>query len=89
MAALRESLREGIPCCWQELRAAEAVLDEVAEELGEDPLLPPVRQVLDKTRNDLVELHALLRFVDADCDLPEPDEERVEFLRQRWLREDT
>jgi hypothetical protein len=89
MAALRESLREGIPWCWQELRAAEAVLDEVAQELGEDPLLPPVRQVLDKTRNDLVELHALLRFVDADCDLPEPDEERVEFLRQRWLRQDT
>jgi hypothetical protein len=88
MAALRESLREGIPWCWQELRAAEAVLDEVAEELGEDSLLPPVRQVLDKTRNDLVELHALLRLVDADCDLPEPDEERVEFLRQRWLRED-
>jgi len=89
MVALRDSLREGIPWCWQELRAAEAVLDEVAEELGEDSLLPPVRQVLDKTRNDLVELHALLRFVDADCDLPEPDEERVEFLRQRWLREDT
>jgi hypothetical protein len=88
MVALRESLREGIPWCWQELRAAEAVLDEVAQELGEDPLLPPVRQVLDKTRNDLVELHALLRFVDADCDLPEPDEERVEFLRQRWLRQD-
>jgi len=88
MAALRESLREGIPWCWQELRAAEAVLDEVAEELGEDPLLPPVRQVLDKTRNDLVELHALLRFVDAEAELPEPDEERVEWLRQRWLHED-
>ncbi|MGD0015061.1 MAG: hypothetical protein ABSD56_11665 [Bryobacteraceae bacterium] len=88
MVALRESLREGVPWCWQELRAAEMVLDEVAEELGEDPLLPPVRQVLDKTHQDLVELHALLRFVDADCDLPEPDEERVEFLRQRWLRQD-
>lgn len=89
MAALAESLREGVPWCWQQVRAVETVLDEVAEEFdGEDPLLPPVRQVLDKTRNDLVELHALLRFVDADCDLPEPDEERVEFLRQRWLRQD-
>ena len=60
MVALRESLREGIPWCWQELRAAEAVLDEVAEELGED-----------QARR-----------------LKELDEERVEFLRQRWLRQD-
>ena len=86
MAALAESLREGVPWCWQELRAVETVLDEVAEEFdGEDPLLPPVREVLDKTHQDLVELQPLLRFVDADCDLPEPDEERVEFLRRRWL----
>jgi hypothetical protein len=90
MAALRESLREGIPWCWQELRAAETVLAEVAEEFnGEDPLLPPVREVLDKTHQDLVELHPLLSFVDVEVELPEPDEERVEFLRQRWLRQDT
>jgi hypothetical protein len=89
MAALRQSLRERIPWCWQELRAVETVLDEVAEEFnGEDPLLPPVRQVLDKTRQDLVELQPLLGFVDAEVDLPELDEERVEWLRQRWLRED-
>jgi len=48
-----------------------------------------VREVLDKTRQDLAELHVLLDFVDAEAELPEPDEERVEFLRQRWLREDT
>jgi len=89
MVALQESLREGIPWCWQELRAAETVLDEVAEKLGEDPLLPPVRQVLDKTHQDLVELHPLLSFVDVEVELPEPDEERLEFLRQRWLRQDT
>jgi hypothetical protein len=64
------------------------VLDEVAQELGEDPLLPPVRQVLDKTHQDLVELHPLLSFVDVEVELPEPDEERLEFLRQRWLRQD-
>ena len=89
MAALREQLREGVPRCWQEVRAVETVLEEVAEEFGEDPLLPPVRQVLDKTRQDLAELHVLLEFVDAEIDLPEPDQERVEFLRQRWLRQDT
>jgi hypothetical protein len=89
MVALRESLREGVPWCWQELRAAEMVLAEVAEELGEDPLLPPVREVLDKTHQDLVDLHPLLGMADVEVDLPELDEERVEFLRQRWLREDT
>ena len=89
-AALRESLREGIPWCWQELLAVETVLEEVAQEFdGEDPLLSPVRDVLDKTRRDLVELHPLLRFVDVEVELPESDEERVEFLRQRWLPQDT
>ena len=89
MAALAENLREGVPWCWQELRAAVMVLEEVAEAFdGEDPLLPPVREVLDKTRRDLVELHPLLDFVDVEAKLPEP-EERVEQLRQHWLRQDT
>ena len=48
-----------------------------------------MREVLDKARRDLADLHPLLDFVDAEADLPEPDEERVEFLRQRWLRQDT
>jgi hypothetical protein len=90
MAALREQLREGVPWCWQEVRAVETVLEEVAAEFdGEDPLLPPVREVLDKTRQDLAELHVLLDFVDAEAELPEPDEERVDFLKERWLRQDT
>jgi len=67
----------------------ETVLEEVAVEFnGENPLLPLVRQVLDKTRRDLADLHLLLDFVDAEAELPEPDEERVAFLRQRWLRQD-
>ena len=52
---------------------------------GEDPLLPLVREVLDKTRQDLAELHLLLDFVDAEVELPEPDEERVAELRERLL----
>jgi len=91
MAALREQLREGVPWCWQEVRAVETVLEEVAQEFdGEDPLLPLVRQVLDKTREDIVGLHhPLLDFLDVEIELAEPDEERVEFLRERWLREDS
>jgi len=68
----------------------EMVLEEVAQEFdGEDPLLPPVREVLDKTHQDLVELHSSLPHADVEVDLPEPDEERAEWLRQRWLRQDT
>jgi hypothetical protein len=88
IAALAESLREGVPLCWQDLRAVETVVEEVAQHFdGEDPLLPPVRELLGKTRQGLLELHPLLDFVDVAAELPEPDEERVEFLRQRWLQQ--
>lgn len=61
----------------------------MAAEFGEDPLLPEVREVLDKTRQELVDLRPLLSFVDVEVELPEPDEERVEQLRQHRLRQDT
>jgi hypothetical protein len=62
------------------------VLEEVAQELdGEDPLLLPVREVLDKTHRELIALHSLLDFVDVEAELPEPDEERVAALREHWL----
>ena len=78
-----------MPWCWQELRAAEMILGEVAEEFGEDPLVPAVRRTLDKTRQDLIELKPLLDSLDVEVELPGPDEERVTFLRQRWLRQET
>jgi len=90
MAALRERLREDTPWCWQELRAVETVLDEVAQEFdGEDPLVPPARNVLDKARQELAELPTLLDAVHVEVEFPEPDEERVAQLRERLLRQDT
>jgi len=56
MAGLKVRLREDTPWCWQELRAVETVLEEVAQEFGEDPLIPPVRNVLDKAHQELAEL---------------------------------
>ncbi len=89
MAALREQLREGVPWCWQEVRAVETLLEEVAVEFdGEDPLLPPVRNVLDKAHQELAELPAFLGAIHVEVELPEPDEERVDVLRQRLLRQD-
>jgi len=90
MAAPREILRDGVPWCWQELRAVETVLEEVTEEFGgEDPLIPPVRRVLDQTHQELAELPTLLDAVHVEVELPEPDEERVAELRERWLHQDT
>jgi hypothetical protein len=89
MAALRERLREGVPWCWQELRAVETVLDEVAQEFdGEDPLVPPVRNVLDKAHQELADMPQFLGALHVEVELPEPDEERVDALRQRLLRQD-
>ena len=88
MAALRERLREDTPWCWQELRAVETVLEDVAQEFGEDPLIPPVRNVLDKAHQELADLPTLLDAVHVEVELPEPDEERVAELRERLLHED-
>ena len=64
------------------------VLKEVAQEFdGEDPLLPSVRNVLDKTHQELAELPELVVAVHVEVDLPDPDEERVAELRERLLRQ--
>jgi hypothetical protein len=87
MAALRQRLREDTPWCWRELRAVETVVEEVAQEFnGEDPLLPPVRNVLDKAHQELADLPELLVAVGVEVELSEPDEERVADLRERLLR---
>jgi hypothetical protein len=64
----------------------ETALEEVAAEFnGEDPLLPPVRNVLDKAHQELAELPTLLDAVHVEGELPEHDEERVAQLRERLL----
>jgi hypothetical protein len=61
--------------------------DTIPQEFdGEDTLLPLVRQVLNKTRQDLIALQPLPGFMDVEAELPGPDEERVAELRERLLR---
>jgi len=56
--ALEKGLRAAWVQRWQELRAAEIVLDEVAREFdGEDPLEPDARKMLVEVRAELEELH--------------------------------
>jgi len=56
--ALETGLRAAWEQRWQELRAAEIVLDEVAKEFdGEDPLEPDARKMVVEVRAELEELH--------------------------------
>jgi len=82
MSALCESLRDGLPQRWGVLRAMESVLDEVAEEFGEDPLLPDVRSILDGTRKKLLGLHEGVEEYTGVFELSEPGEDELARLKQ-------
>ena len=66
---------------WQDVRAVEIVLDEVAQEFdGEDPLRPVMRGILDRTRKKLSDLHELLSAI-KPFELEEPDEDAMGLAR--------
>ena len=80
--ALIATLKEGIQKCWGEMRAAEQVLAQAAEEFdGEDPLLPELRSVLDGIREELSDLHEQAKQDIEPLELPEPDEEVLARVR--------
>jgi hypothetical protein len=72
--ALITNLRDGIEPLWQELRAVEIVLDEVAEEFDEeDPAHPMVRRTLNECKEKLTELHGQVSRYTGPFELPEPE----------------
>lgn len=76
-------LREIWPQRWQELRAVEIVVDEVAQEFdGEDPLDPEVRILLDKCRADLLDLEGHIEPYTGELKQEDPDEELLVRLRE-------
>ncbi|MCH7891116.1 MAG: hypothetical protein IH921_06395 [Gemmatimonadetes bacterium] len=80
--ALLESLKEGVETYWQEMRAAQRVLAQAAEEFdGEDPLLPKLRGVLDGVQKELEDLHEQAKRDIEPLELPEPDEEVLARVR--------
>ena len=81
MGVLCETLREGVPGCWQFLRAVESVLDGVADDFGDDPLLPDVRSVLDGTRRQLQSVHEGVQGYTGAFELPEPGEDELGKLK--------
>jgi hypothetical protein len=79
---LRGQLAHNIALRWRELRALEAVLDEIAVEVnGEDPLHPEARARLDDTRQRLLALHETVTGYRGTCELREPEPAEVAAVR--------
>ena len=86
--AVGTRLREGIQLRWRELRSIELVLEEVAEEFdGEAPTRPWEREALDNGKKRLEELHRAAQTYAGAFQLPGPDEEETEQVREVIRRE--
>jgi hypothetical protein len=76
---------------WQQIRALEVALDEIAAEFdGEDALKPVFRDVINDSKRRLQEaLEHLGQFVDGDLPaFEQPTPEQVEWatrIKDRWL----
>jgi len=78
---LKESTCSQAAHCWLELRCAELVLDEVAGELGVDPLKPKKRAELDDAKRRLLQVVEHLAHLNIELVLPEPEAEHLEDMR--------
>ena len=78
---MESGIRLELVSLWEELRAIDIVLEEVAREFdGEDPLRPIMRGVVETTRKKLTDLHEVLSSRDP-IELKEPGEEALHLAR--------
>ncbi len=79
---LIEGMRVTWPVRWRELRAAEILVDEIAQEFdGEDPLPVDARALLDHCRGDLCDLKKRIEPYTGELAQEEPGNELLERLR--------
>lgn len=85
---LEDVLLRSLPVRWAELRIAEIVVAEVAEEFGgEDPLRPALRETIDRTKQKLKDMMVLLECPNRPLPkLAEPEEAEIEVVRQKLHR---
>jgi hypothetical protein len=77
------SVREAVELRWRELRAVEIVLEEVAKEFdGEDPATPRLRRQIEEAKKKVKDIREGVGLFGQQPDLPEPDEELLEQVRQ-------
>lgn len=75
---MADVLRERIGMRWQEVLAAELVLEEAREEFrGEDVLQPSVREELEEAKETLQKLAEQMESFGDPIDLVEPTEQQV------------
>jgi hypothetical protein len=79
---LKESTCAQTALCWLELRCAELVLDEVAAELGVDPLKPKKRAELEDGKRRLLQVVEHLAHLNIELVLPEPQPQHLEDIRE-------
>jgi hypothetical protein len=80
---LADTLASHVIGCWQQVRACEIVLTEIAAWFdGADPLKPVSREALNETRQRLSKIRDHLSALDKEFELIEPPEEVVETLRE-------
>jgi len=81
-AALLTRLIEGIQEHHRWLRAIDLVVAEVASEFGgEDPLVPDLRDTLDKTRHRLEDVRREVQGYVGEIEMPDPGEDELEMVR--------
>ncbi len=75
-------IQAGMQMRWEDVRAVEIVIDEIAAEFGgEDPLRPLIREALDKAKAGLPYLNGVLEVYDEAVELHEPDDANLTDLR--------
>ena len=80
---LRETTAFQLIACWVELRTAEIVLDEIAENFGGQDVLKPVfRSRLEDAKAKLLQTREALLLINMDAVLREPLEEELVELRE-------
>jgi hypothetical protein len=74
-------VRDNLVSCWQQLRAVDVVVGEVAEDLGDDPLRPAIRACLDDALGRCRELAQELKEYVGPWELPSDIEEALALTR--------
>jgi hypothetical protein len=79
---LAETLGHHVITCWQQVRACEIVIGEIAAWFdGEDPLKPVSREALNETLREAIKVRDHLAALDKECEVAESPEDVVENLR--------
>ncbi len=80
---LKGSTAHELISTWVQLLTAEQALEEIAAEFGgTDPLKPEIRELLDSSKQTLLEHREQLAFLDMEVVLREPHAEELDEMRE-------